>query len=38
MVFVASDGTVAGRWAGELPEADVIEVARRLVAGESLFG
>lgn len=37
MVFVASDGTVAGRWSGELPEDDVIEVARRLLAGESLF-
>lgn len=37
MVFVASDGTVAGRWSGELGKADLAEVARRLVAGEPLF-
>jgi thiol-disulfide isomerase/thioredoxin len=36
-VFVGADGTVAGRWAGELPGDELAEVARRLVAGESLF-
>jgi thiol-disulfide isomerase/thioredoxin len=37
-VFVAADGTVAGRYSGELDPDDLREIAERLVAGESLFG
>jgi cytochrome c biogenesis protein CcmG, thiol:disulfide interchange protein DsbE len=36
-VFVAADGTVAGRWSGELGASGITEIAERLVAGRSLF-
>jgi thiol-disulfide isomerase/thioredoxin len=37
-VFVAADGTVVVRVAGELTPSLIAEAARRLAAGESLFG
>jgi thiol-disulfide isomerase/thioredoxin len=37
MVFVAADGTVAGRWAGELGASTWRGVARALLEGSSLY-
>src|SRR5581483_5289824 len=36
-VFVSADGTIAGRFSGEIPPKALAEVARRLAAGESLY-
>jgi thiol-disulfide isomerase/thioredoxin len=37
LVFVASDGSVTGRWSGELEASSLEEIANRLLAGEPLF-